>query len=193
MKKFLVLFILITGLSSSAFALNLAVGGNVNLGGSLSTDQRFQGMTAGGGAFVNLDFFLGLGVQAEVNVTVSHFLVSTNTIWLMTDYTVLDVPVMLWWNLPLGPIIVGGGAGLNLSILDADYASAKVALGFAAGANVIFRIGKHFGLVTGVHGLFDFMPRFSVTGYPNAVAYTFTPSDWTRKAIYGNLGLEYRF
>jgi len=195
MKKIFALLILAIGLSTSAFAVSISVGGNFNGGGTLSTDSQYQGFTAGGGAFLNLNLFLGLGVQAEVNVTTSKMTFIQNSVYVYDDYTIYDVPVMLWWNLRLGSIIVGAGAGLNISSIDnVDYYPVeRFALGCATGANVIFLVGNHFGIVVGAHGVFDFTPHLSVTESRGGTVYTFNASNWTRSSVYGNIGLEYRF
>lgn len=195
MKKLFALLLIVTGLSTSAFALSISAGGVFNGGGTLSSEVEYQGFTVGGGAFINLNLFSGVGVQAEFNVSTSQIIVNRNSLYIVDDYTVYDLPVMLWANFQLGSIIAGAGAGLNLSVVEnLEYADVnKFSVGFAAGANVIFPIGRHFGILVGAHGVFDLTPHISVTEFDRGSVYTFASSNWTRQSIYGNIGLEYMF
>lgn len=202
MKKLVSLMIVLVGLSTSAFGLSISVGGNFNAGGTLSFEQQYAGFSTGGGAFVNLDLFLGLGFQGELNISTQKIGVNYNDTSLTINtqnITLFDFPFMVWWNAKLGPIGLGLGAGINFSFSDMPYLSydsiqsSKLTMGFAAGANAIFYIGRHFGIVVGAHGVFDFTPRFTRTVTDSSTTYGIETSEWKRSSIYGNVGLEFRF
>ena len=81
MKKYFALLIFFVGFLSSSFALHFTVGGNFNIGGTTSQNQDYNGFSIGGGALFNLDLFLGLGFQVEINATNSKVAaVDDNTI-----------------------------------------------------------------------------------------------------------------
>lgn len=196
MKKLFALLILAVGFTGSMFAVNFTVGGNLNAGGTISDDSKYHGFSAGTGAFFNMDIFMGLGIQAEVNLSEDYISVDKNTITFDERYGIVDSAVMAWWNAKLGFIGLGAGIGPNFSGTISDYEDDNLVLGLAAGANVIFYLGNHFGLVTGVHGVFDFTPRFSAirTSPEDKVhTITFESEDWKRRSIYGSFGVEYRF
>lgn len=196
MKKLISVLIIAASFAVSAFALNFTVGGNFNIGGTVSDDAKFHGYSAGSGAFFNLDLLLGFGVQAEVNVSEDYLAIDGNTITIDERYSIIDMPVMAWWNVKLGPIGFGAGVGPNFSGTVSDYKNDNVTLGLAAGANSIFYIGNHFGIVLGVHGVFDFTSRFVVdTKNPEegVTKITINTQDWKRRSVYGTVGVEYRF
>lgn len=196
MKKLLTLLILTIGLATSMFAVNFAVGGNLNVGGTISDDSSYHGFAAGSGAFFNMDIFMGLGLQAEINVSQDYFSLSGNTLTIDERYGIIDMPVMLWWNGKLGFLGLGAGIGPNFSGTISDLKNENTTLGVAAGANVIFYIGNHFGIVTGVHGVFDLTSRFIVdtkTPQEGVTEITLNTTDWKRRSVYGTIGAEYRF
>lgn len=199
MKKYFALLIFFVGFLSSSFALHFTVGGNFNIGGTTSQNQDYNGFSIGGGALFNLDLFLGLGFQVEINATNSKVAaVDDNTIS-FSDISIVDVPVMLWWNGKFGPFGLGAGAGLNFSTIESfnnldNYNVDHVSIGFACGANTIFYIiGDFLGIMLGVNAVFDFTPRITVTEEYKETTVHVAPKDWTRQSIYGKVGVVCRF
>lgn len=203
MKKLITVLALSFVFATSIFAANFSVGGNMNIGGTVSDDSKYYGLSTGTGAFFNVDFLLGFGLQAEVNFSEDYISVDGNSITFDDRYGIIDTAVMGWWNVKLGPIGFGLGVGPNFSGTLAQYEEKakdvrndNLVLGLAAGANSIFYIGNHFGLVAGIHGVFDFTPRFSIeksNPETGKTTLTWDASDWKRRSIYGTFGAEYRF
>jgi len=202
MKKIITLLALSLAFATSMFAINFTVGGNFNLGGTLSDDAKYHGLSTGTGAFFNMDMFLGLGLQAEVNVSEDYITVGDKSLTFDERYGIVDTSIMAWWNAKLGPIGLGLGVGPNFSGTISDYEKASelennnLVVGIAAGANTIFYIGNHFGIVAGVHGVFDFTPRFTVDtdkSQKGQTTISWDTSEWERRSIYGTIGAEYRF
>lgn len=198
MKKLLAAFIVIAGIVSTAPAINLAVGGRGFLGGNLQTDDSgLDGFMCGLGAFVNLDLIGGFGFQGEVNYVANQISTGNSSIT-FTHYKIIDLPVYVWYNLKFKPVEIGGGVGINFSNYPGSEVEAKGSFsnfGFAAGANVIFNVSEHFGIVLGATSVFDFFPTVVKTENHenNSTTYSFSESDYRRKSIYGSLGLEYKF
>lgn len=199
MKKYFALFIFLTGFLSSSFALHFTVGGNVNIGGTTSQKQSYDGFSMGGGALFNLDLFLGFGFQVEVNNTKTKVAFLDKNTLAISDISIVDVPVMLWWNGKLGPFGLGAGAGLNFSTIESfsnldNYNVDHVSIGFVCGANTIFYIfGDMLGITLGANAVFDFTPRITVTEDHKETVVNVTLKDWTRKSIYGKVGVVCRF
>lgn len=196
MKKLITVLFITAVLSASMFAVNFTVGGNINAGGTISDDSNYHGFSAGTGAFFNMDLFMGLGLQAEVNLSQDYISFSSNSITFDERYNIVDSAFMAWWNAKLGFIGLGAGIGPNFSGTISDYEDNNLVFGIAAGANVIFYLGNHFGLVTGVHGVYDLTSRFGATTSKTedkVTTITFETSDWKRRSIYGTFGVEYRF
>lgn len=199
MKKYFALLIFFVGFLSSSFALHFTVGGNFNIGGTTSQNQDYNGFSIGGGALFNLDLFLGLGFQVEINATNSKVAaVDDNTIS-FSDISIVDVPVMLWWNGKFGSFGLGAGAGLNFSTIESynsldNYNVDQVSIGFACGANTIFYvIGDFLGIMLGVNAVFDFTPRITVTEEYKETTVNVALKNWTRQSIYGKVGIVCRF
>ena len=196
MKKIFTVLFMAVVLSTSMFAVNFTLGGNLNLGGTISDDSNYHGVSAGTGVFFNMDIFMGLGLQVEVNLSEDFITVGKNSITFDENYGIVDSAVMAWWNAKLGFIGLGAGIGPNFSGTMSDYSDDNLVVGVAAGANVIFYLGNHFGLVAGAHGVFDLTPRFAAlhsSSGRKVHTITFETSDWKRRSIYGTFGAEYRF
>lgn len=195
MKKLISVFVLAFTLITSSFALDIAVGARGMLGGNIGEDYSgFEGIVGGGGAYINLDLFWGLGFQGEVNVVTNKIEVSLeNQSVTTTDYEIVDFPVMLWYNLDLLAVELGGGIGLNFSTFSNSELEDTNNIGLAAGVNFKLFISDHFGLVFGAHGVFDFLPTITVTTDGDTTTYTANGPSYTRKSIYGTAGLEFRF
>ena len=195
MKKLFALFFTTVLFISSSFALNLAVGGRLMLGGNIGADYSgFEGMVGGGGAYLNLDFIGGFGAQGEVNVVTNKIEVSTKDSTLTTtDYQIIDFPFMLWYNLNLSRIAIGGGAGINFSSFSNENIGNRWNVGAAAGLNFKVFFTDHIGLVLGAHSVFDFLPTVTVTSSGKSRTYKANAPDYTRKSIYGTAGVEYHF
>ena len=180
MKKFIIILSVLLTFATSSFAINFAVGGRALFGGNLSPDNsEYQGFVCGGGAFFNLDLIMGLGFQGEVN--------------LLTNRVTFDIPFYIWYNLPIRPITIGGGVGLNFSGHTEGSQSSGIIVGFAAGANLIAYVAKHFGLVFAAHYVWDVLPQVSNTVKGDTSTYTFSVPGNQRHSISGSVGLEYKF
>lgn len=199
MKKYFALLIFFVGFLSSSFALHFTVGGNFNIGGTTSQNQDYNGFSIGGGALFNLDLFLGLGFQVEINATNSKVAAVDNNTISFSDISIVDVPVMLWWNGKFGSFGLGAGAGLNFSTIESynnldNYNVDQVSIGFACGANTIFYvIGDFLGIMLGVNAVFDFTPRITVTEEYKETTVNVALKNWTRQSIYGKVGVVCRF
>ena len=195
MKKLIAMAAAAVCLISSTFALNISVGGRAMLGVNLGADYSgFEGIVGGGGAFFNLELLGGFGFQGEANIVTNQIEISPQDRTLTTtDYSIVDLPFMFWYNLKLGNLVVGGGAGLNFSSFSNDDVNNQMNVGVAAGANLKYLFSDHFGLVFGAHSVFDFLPTVTVTSSGKKTTYTANGPEYTRKSIYGTVGLEYRF
>ena len=193
MKKFIMILSVLLTFATSSFAINFAVGGRALFGGNLSPDNsEYQGFVCGGGAFFNLDLIMGLGFQGEVNLLTNRVTFAQNSISFQ-NYETVDVPFYIWYNLPIRPISIGGGVGLNFSGHTEGSESSGIIVGFAAGANLIAYVAKHFGLVFAAHYVWDVLPQVSNTVKGDTSTYTFTVPGNQRHSISGSVGLEYKF
>lgn len=193
MKKMIMTISLLFGMVVSSYALTISTGGYFNLGGNDSSRIETNGISYGVGAFFNIDLFLGLGFQSEINCTNSVINTGENQIIISDIDTIVDIPFMLWWNGKFGFLGVGAGAGINFSLNDCY--SEFVKFGISAGANVIFYFNDHIGLLVGATGVFDFPGQISwETDYSDNKTYVgFTDELWKRNNIYGKVGIVYRF
>ena len=130
----------------------------------------------------------------------------------VADYEslVMDVPVMLWLNLPIWKLSLGLGAGVNFSTElnrsvegSAGYVQQikenQFKMGFVAGADFKIYFTKHLGLVMGGRYIIDFnkttvpLVGDGDTGI-GAVDELERPSiEFTRKNLTGGVGLEFKF
>ena len=128
MKKIITSIIIAMTMVASSFALDFSIGAKGVLSTNLDPESKvsfkdtytnlktnpvFDG---GFGVFANFALLGGLGVQAEANFITSNvnFALEDNKV---ADYEslVMDVPVMLWLNLPIWKLSLGLGAGVNFS------------------------------------------------------------------------------
>lgn len=196
MKKIFIVFAMLAGLSASVSAIGFSVGGRGFAGTNLD-----KTIVAGGGAFFNLDLIGGFGLQAEANITSSVVTFGEKSVT-FTDYSVLDMPILVWYNAKLPIITIGGGVGLNFSsVLGNGYVTKSdiknMNAGLAAGVNVILNINSHFGLVFGANGVFDFTPTIqkfvSKDGHVTKIELSSDSFSFKRKSIYCSAGLQYKF
>ncbi len=220
MKKLLSVLAITATIASSSFALSAGIGGTGFLGKDIAESTATTeiandvksvtldtNLNYGFGAYGYLGILGGLGVQAEANLTKGTTSISGLQEGDVSDFELwtLDVPVMLWANFDFGPLTVGGGAGVNFSFsLDsgsiselysqtkANYSDNNYRTGLAAGLNAKLFLGDHFGLV--VQGLF--IAEFDPTTIPvNIEDYTsdeLPTISYTRRSIYGSIGIEYK-
>ena len=106
MKKKIVTIALIFGMVVSSYALTISTGGYFNLGGNDSSRIETNGISYGVGAFFNIDLFLGLGLQSEINCTNSVINTGENQIIISDIDTIVDIPFMFWWNGKFGGNVI---------------------------------------------------------------------------------------
>ena len=196
MKKILTFIAVTACLMASTFAVSFAVGGRGLLGKNIRPDvDGYNGLVSGAGAFFNLNLIGGFGFQGELNITTSKIETGDKSVT-VTDYQILDLPFMLWDNMKIGPIALGGGLGINFSTGlnnknddKNDYFSA----GLAAGANIITYFNEHFGIVLGGNFVWDCIPITSKSDSKESVTYYYDDINSRRMAAYASLGLEYKF
>ena len=197
MKKILGILIIAATMISSSFALGLSIGGRGLIGGNIdkiqnATKTKGEGLVYGGGAYVNLEVLGGLGVQAEANFV-------SNQVGSSENINLVDIPLMLWYNFDVFDVVSFGlGAGVNFSTITNNvFQDIKNFntwnTGLAAGANFKVFFNKHFGLVLGVNGVFDFTKRSNediAADVVNGQDAKFINTE--RQAVYGTLGAEFR-
>ena len=197
MKKILSVLIIAATMITSSFALGLSLGGRGLIGGNIdnvktAVKSKGEGLVYGGGAFVNLEIFGGLGVQAEANFV-------SNQIGGEKNINMVDIPLMAWYNLNLFDIFsIGLGAGVNFSTITNNVFHDIKNIntwntGLAVGANIKFYFNKHFGIVLGANGVFDFTKRSNeeiATDVMNGQEAKFLNTE--RQSIYGTLGAEFK-
>lgn len=223
MKKIITSIIIAMTMVVSSFALDFSIGAKGVLSTNLDPESKvsfkdtytnlktnpvFDG---GFGVFANFALLGGLGVQAEANFITSNvnFALEDNKV---VDYEslVMDVPVMLWLNLPIWKLSLGLGAGVNFSTElnrsvegSAGYVQQikenQFKMGFVAGADFKIYFTKHLGLVMGGRYIIDFnkttvpLVGDGDTGI-GAVDELERPSiEFTRKNLTGGVGLEFKF
>ena len=94
MKKMIMTISLLFGMVVSSYALTISTGGYFNLGGNDSSRIETNGISYGVGAFFNIDLFLGLGFQSEINCTNSVINTGENQIIISDIDTIVDIPFM---------------------------------------------------------------------------------------------------
>lgn len=221
MKKIITSIIIAMTMVVSSFALDFSIGAKGVLSTNLDPESKvsfkdtytnlktnpvFDG---GFGVFANFALLGGLGVQAEANFTTSNvnFALEENKV---VDYEslVMDVPVMLWLNLPIWKLSLGLGAGVNFSTelnrsvegtsgYVQQIKESQFKMGFVTGADFKIYFTKHLGLVMGGRYIIDFnkttVPLVEETGI-EAVDKLERPSiEFTRKNLSGGVGLEFKF
>ena len=123
-------------LTASTFAMDLSVGVKGNLGGDAS---GIDGAALGGGVYVNLDLINGFGVQIEGDITACK--ITNDDGLVVNEAAVINLPVMAWYNYNFTRFVIGGGAGINASMVSTNTVenSSDLKMTLAAGLNVIFQ------------------------------------------------------
>lgn len=204
MKKIIAMAVTAVLLVSATFALNFEVGARGILGRNLDGGSFSENLVAaredktfdfGFGAYANLSILGGLGVQAEANYVKSSITFAGNGVdSAQYNMHILDLSPMIWLNLDLWKFEFGFGAGPNFEIPLAslgDVWGAKkedFTVGLIAGVDVKFYFTKHLGVVASGRFVCDFNKR----DVPIIMGATRPEFEFTRKSLYGGLGLEFR-
>ena len=209
MKKIIAMACTALLLLSASFALDFEIGARGILGRNLDGGSFEDNYNAakqdktfdfGFGAYANFALFGGLGIQAEANyVNSSITFVNNNAEQVKYAMHILDLSPMVWLNLDLWKLTIGFGAGPNFEIPLAslsDIQNAKkqdFTVGLIGGADVKFYFTDHLGLVLSGRFIMDWAKKdvpITVYGYNTGTSYP--TYEFTRKTLYGGLGLEFK-
>lgn len=221
MKKIITSIIIAMTMVASSFALDFSIGAKGVLSTNLDPESKVSFTDAytnlktnpvfdgGFGVFANFALLGGLGVQAEANFITSNvnFALEENKV---VDYEslVMDVPVMLWLNLPIWKLSLGLGAGVNFSTelnrsvegtsgYVQQIKESQFKMGFVTGADFKIYFTKHLGLVMGGRYIIDFnkttVPLVEETGIESVDKLERPSIEFTRKNLSGGVGLEFKF
>ena len=164
MKKFISILVIAIFTIASSFAFDMSIG----LKGTLGADNsEIIGCAFGGGLDINLDLLKGFGVQIESNIATSTITSKDNGIT-VEDNLLVQLPVMAWYN-----------ARFNW-------------FGFGLGAGMSCVISENFAISFGASGNLDCFPTLVKTTNGNSKNYKFEKTDFSRNAIYGSIGVEYK-
>ena len=209
MKKIIAMAVAAVMMVSAASALDLEFGARAILGRNLDSGTFKENMAAakqdktydfGFGVYGNFALFGGLGIQAEANYIKSSIkFAKEGREEVQYEMHTLDLSPMLWLNLDLWKFTLGFGVGPNFEIPLASLGDIKNAkkqdftVGLIAGADFKFYFTDHLGLVLSGRYVTDWQTKdvpIEVNGYNSGATY---PSyEFTRKSIYGGLGLEWK-
>ncbi|MBO7583780.1 MAG: outer membrane beta-barrel protein [Treponema sp.] len=209
MKKIIAMAVAAVMMVSAASALDLEFGARAILGRNLDSGTFKENMAQakqdktydfGFGVYGNFALFGGLGIQAEANYVKSSItFAKEGKEEVQYDMHTLDLSPMLWLNLDLWKFTLGFGVGPNFEIPLASLGDIKNAkkqdftVGLIAGADFKFYFTDHLGLVLSGRYVTDWQKKdvpIEVNGYNSGATY---PSyEFTRKSIYGGLGLEWK-
>ena len=209
MKKIIAMAVAAVMMVSAASALDLEFGARAILGRNLDSGTFKENMARakqdktydfGFGVYGNFALFGGLGIQAEANYVKSSItFAKEGKEEVQYDMHTLDLSPMLWLNLDLWKFTLGFGVGPNFEIPLASLGDIKNAkkqdftVGLIAGADFKFYFTDHLGLVLSGRYVTDWQKKdvpIEVNGYNSGATY---PSyEFTRKSIYGGLGLEWK-
>ena len=208
MKKIIALAIVAVSMVSASFALDFSIGArgiagmNLDPADSVNNAKVEKDAVYDFGFGVNANFALlgSLGLQGEANFITSKgkFDDLTNSKTVEYDTILMDMPVMLWLNLDLWKFTLGFGAGPNFSATLNEYSeieamSDRFKVGICAGVDGKFYLTNHLGLVASIRYIMDFQ-KTSVPIEVQGVNVGECPSvEYTRKSLYGGLGLEWKF
>lgn len=208
MKKIIALAIVAISMVSASFALDFSIGArgiagmNLDPADSVNNAKVEKDAVYDFGFGVNANFALlgSLGLQGEANFITSKgkFDDLTNSKTVEYDTILMDMPVMLWLNLDLWKFTLGFGAGPNFSATLNEYSeieamSDRFKVGICAGVDGKFYLTNHLGLVASIRYIMDFQ-KTSVPIEVQGVSVGEYPSvEYTRKSLYGGLGLEWKF
>ena len=211
MKKIIAMACTAVLLIGATFALDFEVGARGILGRNLASGSFEDNLNAakqdktfdfGFGAYANFALFGGLGIQAEANYVKSSItFVQDGRDEVQYAMHIMDLSPMVWLNLDLWRLTIGFGAGPNFEIPLAsvsDIANAKkqdFTVGLITGADVKFYFTKHLGLVLSGRFIMDWDKKdvaIEVNGYEIPGA-TYPSYEFSRRTLYGGLGLEFKF
>ncbi|MCQ2591237.1 MAG: hypothetical protein MJ188_00510 [Treponema sp.] len=236
MKKIIALAIVAVTLVSASFALDFEIGAkviggqNVAAGSSakdtvmnIKPDSNFE---FGGSVYANFALLGGLGLQFEPtliksNVTFNTSLATVGSKDVLKDkveYDVMtfDVPLMLWLNLDLWKLTIGGGVGVDFStelnrdaklvdaykyVSDTAKNAAKdlksVSFAFITGVDAKLYLTKHLGVVASARYIMDITKKevpltIDVGGYSVETGTTYPAVEYARRFLYGGVGMEFK-
>ena len=208
MKKIIALAIVAISMVSASFALDFSIGArgiagmNLDPAESVNNAKVEKDAVYDFGFGVNANFALlgSLGLQGEANFITSKgkFDDLTKNKTAEYDTILMDMPVMLWLNLDLWKFTLGFGAGPNFSATLNEYSEIKAMsdmfkVGICAGVDGKFYLTNHLGLVASIRYIMDFQKTsvpIVIEGYE---AGSYPSVEYTRKSLYGGLGLEWKF
>lgn len=190
MKKIISVLAMGALLASSVFAFDLTVG----LKGIAGADNSgVNGTSVGGGLDLNLNLINGFGIQIESNIIPTK-LTGENGGMTFTDSMMVSIPAMAWYNARFSWFGFGVGAGLSCTISENHPENvSNTKLGLAAGLKAKAFVSDNIAIVAGVTGNLDCLPNLKKTSKENSSTYKFVATDFSRNAIYGSIGVEYKF
>lgn len=208
MKKIIALAIVAVSMVSASFALDFSIGArgiagmNLDPAESVNNAKVEKDAVYDFGFGVNANFALlgSLGLQGEANFITSKgkFDDLTNSKTVEYDTILMDVPVMLWLNLDLWKFTLGFGAGPNFSATLNEYSeieamSDRFKVGICAGVDGKFYLTNHLGLVASIRYIMDFQKTSVPIEVQGQEVASYPSVEYTRKSLYGGLGLEWKF
>ena len=208
MKKIIALAIVAISMVSASFALDFSIGArgiagmNLDPADSVNNAKVEKDAVYDFGFGVNANFALlgSLGLQGEANFITSKgkFDDLTNSKTVEYDTILMDMPVMLWLNLDLWKFTLGFGAGPNFSATLNEYSeieamSDKFKVGICAGVDGKFYLTNHLGLVASIRYIMDFQKTSVPIEVQGQEVASYPSVEYTRKSLYGGLGLEWKF
>ena len=210
MKKIIALAIVAVSMVSASFALDFSIGARgiagMNLDPADSVSDASKNIKKdtmydlGFGVNANFALLGSLGVQGEANFITSKGKFTENGVDANDYATILmDMPVMLWLNLDLWKFTLGFGAGPNFSATLNEYSeikamSDKFKVGICAGVDGKFYLTNHLGLVASIRYVMDFQKNeVPIIVGEIEIGASYPTVEYTRKSLYGGLGLEWKF
>ena len=208
MKKIIALAIVAVSMVSASFALDFSIGArgiagmNLDPAESVNNAKVEKDAVYDFGFGVNANFALlgSLGLQGEANFITSKgkFNDLTNNKTTEYDTILMDMPVMLWLNLDLWKFTLGFGAGPNFSATLNEYSeieamSDRFKVGICAGVDGKFYLTNHLGLVASIRYIMDFQKTSVPIEVQGQEVASYPSVEYTRKSLYGGLGLEWKF
>lgn len=190
MKKLLTILLMGTLVFGSAFAMELTVG----LKGIVGADNSdVDGVSVGGGFDINLDIKNGFGLQIESNIVPSK-ITSTDDGVTFTNNMAVNIPIMAWYNVRFNWFGLGVGTGISCIMSENHPENASnTKLGLAAGLKTKFFVTDSIAIVAGFTGNLDCLPTLIKISKESSSTYKFEKTDFSRNAIYGSIGVEYKF
>ena len=208
MKKIIALAIVAISMVSASFALDFSIGArgiagmNLDPAESVNNAKVEKDAVYDFGFGVNANFALlgSLGLQGEANFITSKgkFDDLTKNKTAEYDTILMDMPVMLWLNLDLWKFTLGFGAGPNFSATLNEYSEIKAMsdrfkVGICAGVDGKFYLTNHLGLVASIRYIMDFQKTSVPIEVQGQEVASYPSVEYTRKSLYGGLGLEWKF